>query len=204
LLSGLGGTVDFDTRSDPVLPDGGFRLVADGQLASRLWGSDYNYGKLTLAYDHYTLLPWRHVLAVRLFGGVVVGDAAPFFEQFFVGDLNRLLPPRALGLNFSTQPSRALLGLDAIRSERYAPIAGRAALEYAIPLWRGHKLVYGGDFFALVGVFAMTSFDQLRARDTSLGDAVPLDLTLDIGFRLDTYIGIFTLSVANAIGRIPF
>jgi len=205
VLSVLGVTVDFDTRSDPVLPEAGFRLVADGQLATRLWGSDYDYGKLTLGYDYYSRLPWRrHVLAVRLFGGVVVGDDAPFFEQFFVGDLNRLLPPRALGLNFSTQPSRALLGLDAIRSERYAPIAGRAALEYAIPLWRGHKLVYGGDFFALVGVFAMTSFDQLRARDTSLGDAVPLDLTLDIGFRLDTYIGIFTLSVANAIGRIPF
>jgi hypothetical protein len=29
-------------------------------------------------------------------------------------------------------------------------------------------------------------------------------LTADLGIRLDTYIGIFTLSVANAIGRIPF
>src|SRR5262249_35011523 len=180
LLSGLGVTVDFDTRSDPVLPDGGFRLVADGQLASRLWGSDYNYGKLTLAYDHYTLLPWRHVLAVRLFGGIVVGDDAPFFEQFFVGDLNRLLPPRALGLNFSTQPSRALLGLDAIRAARYEPIAGRAAVEYSIPLWRGHKLVYAGDLFGLVGVFALTSPAALGARDQPVGDVVPLDLTLDV------------------------
>jgi outer membrane protein assembly factor BamA len=203
LLSVFGVMVDFDTRDDPVSPEHGFRLALDGQLATRLWGSDYDYGRLTVAYDHFNRLPWRHhVLAVHLFGGVIVG-AAPFFEQFFVGDLNRLLPPRALGLNFSTQPSRALLGLDAIRDQRYDPIAGRAAIEYVIPLFRGHKLVYAGDFFALAGIFTLTSFDDLRQRDTSLGDALPFDLTFDIGVRLDTSIGIFSLSAGNAIGRLP-
>src|SRR5262249_9781210 len=95
-LSVLGVTADFDTRSDPVLPRAGFRLLVDGQLATQLWGSDYNYGKLTLVYDHYSGLPWRHVIALRLLGGVLIGDDAPFFEKFFVGDINRLLPPRAL------------------------------------------------------------------------------------------------------------
>jgi len=113
------------------------------------------------------------------------------------------LPPRALGLNFATQPSRALLGLDAIRDQRYDPIAGRAAIEYVIPLFRGRKLVYAGDFFALAGIFTLTSFDDLRQRDTSLGDALPFDLTFDIGVRLDTSIGIFSLSAGNAIGRLP-
>jgi outer membrane protein assembly factor BamA len=203
ILSAFDVSVEFDTRSDPVLPEHGFRLALDGQLSTALWGSDYEYGKLSLAYDHYGRMPFgHHVLAVRLLGGVIVGDA-PFFEQFFIGDLNRLLAPRALGLNFSTQPSRSLLGLDAIREQRYDPIAGRAALEYIIPLWRSHRLVYAGEFFAMGGVFALTSFDQLRARDRSLGDALPFDLTFDVGVRLDTTIGIFTLSVANLIGRIP-
>ena len=203
LLSVFGVLVDFDTRDDPVSPEHGFRLALDGQLATRLWASDYDYGKLTVAYDHFNRLPWRHhVLAVHLFGGVIVGDA-PLFEQFFVGDLNRLLPPRALGLNFSTLPSRALLGLDAIRDRRYDPIAGRAAVEYVIPLFRGHKMIYAGDFFALAGIFTLTSFDDLSQRDTSLGNALPLDLTFDIGVRLDTSIGIFSLSAGNAIGRLP-
>jgi outer membrane protein assembly factor BamA len=203
-LSIFGVTVDFDTRSDPVLPQTGFRLTVDGQLATRIWGSSYDYGKLTLAYDQYGRLPWHHVLALRLYGGVIVGDDAPFFEQFFIGDLNRLLPPRALGLNFSTQPSRALLGLPAIEAKRYEPIAARAAVEYIWPLWRGHGIVYGGDLFALAGLLTLTSFDAIAARDRSLENALPLDLTLDIGLRLDTSIGIFTLSIANALGRIPF
>ena len=33
---------------------------------------------------------------------------------------------------------------------------------------------------------------------------MPIDLTADLGLRLDTYIGIFTLSIANGLGRIPF
>ena len=41
-------------------------------------------------------------------------------------------------------------------------------------------------------------------RDADLGSAMPIDLTADLGLRLDTYIGIFTLSIANGLGRIPF
>ena len=46
--------------------------------------------------------------------------------------------------------------------------------------------------------------DDLRVRDVSPGQAIPADLTADVGLRLDTYVGIFTLSIANALGRIPF
>jgi hypothetical protein len=34
--------------------------------------------------------------------------------------------------------------------------------------------------------------------------ALPIDLTGDLGIRLDTYIGIFTVSIANALSRISF
>jgi hypothetical protein len=50
----------------------------------------------------------------------------------------------------------------------------------------------------------MANLDDLRVRDVSPGQAIPVDLTADLGLRLDTYVGIFTVSVANALGRIPF
>jgi hypothetical protein len=50
----------------------------------------------------------------------------------------------------------------------------------------------------------VSNLDYLRVRDVSPGQAIPADLTADVGLRLDTYVGIFTLSIANALGRIPF
>ena len=34
--------------------------------------------------------------------------------------------------------------------------------------------------------------------------SLPIDVTGDLGIRLDTYIGIFTLSIANALSRLSF
>ena len=34
--------------------------------------------------------------------------------------------------------------------------------------------------------------------------SLPIDLTGDLGLRLDTYVGIFTISIANALSRISF
>jgi len=144
----------------------------------------------------------RHVLGVHGFAGAILGDA-PYFERFFVGDLNLLLPPRALGLNFSTLPSRDFLGTS-VASHRYDNFAARLLLEYAVPLWRRHGFVYRGDAFVAFGAFAMANLDDLRVRDTAVGPALPADLTADLGLRLDTYVGIFTLSIANGLGRIPF
>jgi hypothetical protein len=45
--------------------------------------------------------------------------------------------------------------------------------------------------------------DDLGRAGASLGQRIPADFTADLGLRLDTYIGIFTLSVANALGRLP-
>ena len=79
----------------------------------------------------------------------------------------------------------------------------RALAEYAVPLWRRGRFFYRGDAFAAFGVFGLGSVDDLRLRDTSLRQSLPVDLTADLGLRLDTYIGIFTLSVANGLGRLP-
>jgi hypothetical protein len=144
----------------------------------------------------------RHVLGIHGFAGAIFGDA-PYFEQFFVGDLNQLLPPRALGINFSTLPSRNFLDTT-VASHRYEPFAARLLVEYAVPLWRRRHLVYRGDAFAAFGAFALGNLDDLRQRDVSFGRAIPADLTADLGLRFDTYVGIFTFSIGNLLGRIPF
>ncbi|HEY0706370.1 MAG TPA: hypothetical protein VGG33_06215, partial [Polyangia bacterium] len=75
---------------------------------------------------------------------------------------------------------------------------------YAVPLWRSGGFAYRGDIFAAFGVFGLADLEDLRARETGLAAATPIDLTADCGLRLDTYIGIFTLSIGNALGRLPF
>jgi hypothetical protein len=82
-------------------------------------------------------------------------------------------------------------------------VAARTLGEYAVPLWRRGGFLYRGDAFAAFGVFGLGSIDDLRLRDTSVRQALPIDLTADLGLRMDTYIGIFTLSVANGLGRLP-
>ncbi|MBL9015238.1 MAG: hypothetical protein JNL83_13730, partial [Myxococcales bacterium] len=43
---------------------------------------------------------------------------------------------------------------------------------------------------------------DLRARDASLYDAIPLDIYIDAGVRIDTDVGVFEVTVANALGRL--
>jgi outer membrane protein insertion porin family len=194
--------LDIDSRSDPVLPRSGHHVELSVEGSTSAVASSYSFLKAVAQSSVYLPFRWGHVFGLHVYLGGVWGDA-PYFDRFFVGDLNQLLPPRALGLNFSTQPSRDLLGTGA-DARRYENLAGRVLVEYAVPIWRRHGLLYRGDAFAAFGVFALTDPDALRNRDLSFSRALAADLTADLGIRLDTYIGIFTLSVANAIGRIPF
>jgi Outer membrane protein/protective antigen OMA87 len=201
-LGSLSVILDIDSRTDPVLPRGGHHLSLSVEAATSAFASSYGFVKGVAQASSYLPLRWGHVIGLHGYLGGIWGDA-PYFDRFFVGDLNQLLPPRALGLNFSTQPSHDFLGTG-IASHRYDDLAGRVLVEYAIPIWSRHGLLYRGDAFAAFGVFAVSNPDDLRNRDVPLSRAVATDLTADLGIRLDTYVGIFTLSVANAIGRIPF
>jgi outer membrane protein insertion porin family len=199
-LGSLSLILDIDSRTDPVLPRGGHHVSLSVEATTTAFASSYGFVKGVAQASNYFPLRWGHVIGIHGYLGGIWGDA-PYFDRFFVGDLNQLLPPRALGLNYSTQPSHDLLGTG-MAAHRYDNLAGRALIEYAIPIWSRHGLLYRGDAFAAFGVFAMSNPDDLR--DLSLSRAVATDLTADLGIRLDTTIGIFTLSVANAIGRIPF
>ncbi|HEY0705341.1 MAG TPA: BamA/TamA family outer membrane protein, partial [Polyangia bacterium] len=123
-LGSLTATLDLDTRSDPVMPARGRRLLLSLEAGLPVFGSTYSYAKGVAQGAVYFQTDAGHVIALHGFAGAILG-AAPYFTRFFVGDLNLLLPPRALGLNFSTQPSRNFLDTT-IAGRRYEQFAGRA------------------------------------------------------------------------------
>jgi len=201
-VGSITASVDLDTRSDPILPRSGMRIALSLEAASGLLGSSYDYVKTTVEGAFYRPMPRGHALGFHLFVGGIAGDA-PYFDRFFIGDLNLLLPRRALGINFSTLPSRNLLNTT-IAHHRYDQYAARALVEYAVPIWRRRGFIYGGDAFVGVGLLGMASpGDFVPPGDSGL-DSLPIDLTGDLGLRLDTYVGIFTISIANALTRTSF
>jgi len=202
-LGTVTASVDLDTRSDPILPRSGMRIALSLEAANGLLGSDYEYVKTVAEGSFYRPMPRGHALGFHLLLGGIAGDA-PYFDRFFIGDLNLLLPRRALGINFSTLPSRDLLNTS-IAHHRYDMYAGRALVEYAVPIWRHRGFVYGGDAFVAVGLLGMASPGDVRSPPGESGfHTLPIDLTGDLGIRLDTYIGIFTISIANALSRTSF
>jgi outer membrane protein insertion porin family len=191
----VGASLDYDTRSDPVLPRSGMRVALSVEAGISLLGSSYDYAKAVLDGSFYLKMPHGHALGFHLFAGAISGSA-PYFDRFFIGDLDLLLPRRALGINFSTQPAPNFLGTS-IAGQRYDNYAGRLLIEYAIPIWRHRGLVYGGDAFVAVGLLGLAS-------DEDMLTSPPIDLTGDLGLRLDTYVGVFTISIANVLSRSSF
>ena len=191
----LAASLDYDTRSDPVLPRSGMRLALSGEVGTSLLGSSYSYVKTVFNGSVYLKMPHGHALGFHLFAGSIEGNA-PYFDRFFIGDLDLLLPRRALGINFSTQPAPSFLGTS-IAAQRYDNYAGRFLIEYAVPVWRHHGWVYGGDAFVAFGVLGMAS-------DEDTLTSPPIALTGDLGLRLDTYVGVFTVSIANVLSRSSF
>lgn len=192
---------DRDTRIDPVLPFNGTRLVLVGELGHQLFGSDYDYTRLLARYEHWWPVHGRaHVVAVKLLGGMVLGNP-PLFEQLYASDFNRMLTPRAYGLVVSTEAAPNYLGTAADEA-RYGELGGVAAVEYSYRLFRRRSRIYGGDLFVGTGLWGLTRLADLGARDRGLYRSLPIDLFFDAGLRLDTEIGIFELTLANAFGRV--
>ena len=139
-------------------------------------------------------------LALGLLGGLILGDA-PRFDLLHAADMNRMMTPRAFGLLLSAESATDFLGNGADEAS-YGELGGAAAVEYSYRLFRRRRHIYGGNLFVGAGLWTVARRDQLR--DRGLADAVPLGLMLDAGLRLDTEIGIFELTIANALGRVQF
>jgi outer membrane protein assembly factor BamA len=194
---------DRDTRPDPILPHAGARILASAELGSALLGGSYDFATMFASYEQYWPVHGdKHAIGIKLAGGVVVGDA-PRFDRIHIADVDRMLTPRALGLVLSTAAPLSILGT---RDNKpiYGDLGGSATVEYAVQLFRGSgkRRVYGGDVFFGAGLWGLAERQDLRARDTGFYDSLPIDVYLDAGLRIDTDIGTFELTVANALGRL--
>ncbi len=191
-----------DTRDHQVLPSEGSLTDFTVELSTEVIGSDYDYSKFTLAHDTYFPLGKGHSIKLGLFGGLIMGDS-PFYNQFFVGDYSAFIPSRLLELNFSHLQS-ALLGTS-VQEMRYEDMVGNLNLEYSIPFYRGAGLIYGINGFVGAGIFAIASKEDLRTDPKGYEGykVVPMDLTFDLGVRIDTKIGVIIFSMSNLFRLIP-
>jgi outer membrane protein insertion porin family len=201
ITAGLG--LDRDTRSDPILPHAGGRITAAVELGTSALASDYDFATVFGRYEHWwPLRDERHTLGLRLAGGVVIGNA-PRFDRIHISDVNRMLTPRALGLVLSAASPLDIL---TTRDDKpsYGELGGGANVEYAVRLFRGSgkRRVYGGDLFLGAGLWGIAELADVQLRDTGVWRALPIDLYIDAGVRIDTDFGIFELTVANALGRL--
>lgn len=203
ILSTVRATLQHDTRDNPFLPTKGWFASVTGEIGLAPFGSDYGYQRLDASASRWWELPWKHVIRLELFGGAIAGDA-PFFEQYYVGDFSDFLPGRVLGLNFDRRPPPNFLDTD-IEEVRYGHYAGKIGTEYRIPLYRGQRAVYGIDFFGSAGVYGVAHRRDITdpPRGYSRLQLIPIDLTANLGFRMDTSAGGFAFAFSNIIGFVP-
>ena len=200
ILSTLHATFVNDTRDEPFLPTQGHRLLGSLDVAGAPLGSDYAYAKLVLRGSQWLRLPWRHVLQLDAFAGAIFGDA-PLFERFYVGDLTDLLPDRVLDLAFDRRPAPNFLRTDIVEL-RYGNFAAKLDAEYRVPIYRGTRSIYGVDLFGAVGIYLLANQEDLvsPAQGYTGFATWPVDLTFNLGLRVDTQAGGFVLGVSNLIG----
>jgi outer membrane protein assembly factor BamA len=203
-LSTLRTTFINDTRDEPFLPTQGRLVSAVLDASLTPLGSDYPYAKVVVQASQWLPLSWGHVLHLEAFAGGIFGNA-PLFERFYVGDLSDLLPDRVLDLNFDRRPAPNLLDTDIVEL-RYGNYAAKVDAEYRIPLYRGSRSIYGVDLYGTVGLYGVANESDLwnRPRGYKGFAAVPIDLTFDLGLRIDTQAGGFVLGIGNLVGFVPF
>jgi outer membrane protein assembly factor BamA len=204
VLSTLRATLDYDSRDHPFLPTRGWHASVTAEMGLLPAASDYEYQRVELSASRWWHLPWHdHVLRLELFAGGISGDA-PFFEQYYVGDFSDFLPSRVLGVNFDRRPPPNFLNTD-IAEVRYGNYAFKLAGEYRIPLFRGHRSIYGIDLFASAGMYGVASSRDIKSppRGYSGLAQIPVDVTGNLGFRMDTSAGGFVFAFSNVLGFVP-
>jgi outer membrane protein assembly factor BamA len=188
-LSSLTFKFERDTRDDYFMPTRGMHLVVSIELGSKIFGSDYEYSKYMIFFEHSFTLWLDHVLRLSVLGGLIqdVGAAgSPFFKRFFVGDhalflIDKGSLPRNLDVNFSEVVD-------------YGDLLGSVEAEYDVPLWSGGSYFYRGYFYAALNFCYVTKASFLASKDEWSG-RTKRPVSFDLGLKFDTPIGLFTLAL---------
>lgn len=202
-ISSIAGVIGYDSRNDPFLPKRGLKLALSAEFSSPIIGSSYSYTKFVFTYDQLFRLPWKHSIRLSFLAGIIAGHA-PFFERFYIGDLSDFISRRVLGMAFEHRRSPNALHTS-IKDMRYEDIAAKLSFEYVISLYSHKKGVYGVDFFVSFGLLTLARAKDLRMSRDAYEDVspFPLDLTTNVGFRMDTGVGYFEISLSNLLGLVP-
>jgi outer membrane protein insertion porin family len=204
VLSTLRGTLQVDTRDHPFLPTRGVLTTVTTEVGLLPAGRDYDYTRVDIQASRWFKLPWHeHVLRLSGFAGAIAGNA-PFFEQYYVGDFSDFLPDRVLGVTLDHRAPKNFLGTEIVEV-RYGKYAFDVNAEYRVPLYRGHHTVFGIDFFGSGGLYSVASDRDFThpPRGYSGFARFPLDLTFNLGFRMDTSAGGFVFAFSNLLGFLP-
>lgn len=203
VLSGIHASLTYDTRDAPFLPTRGILADLRGMVALSPLGSSYEFGRVEAGFAVWGTLPWGHVLSFDAEVGAIMGDA-PFFEKFYVGDYTDLLPDRILGLSPDRRQPPNLLSTNIIEV-RYGDYAAKIEGEYRIPLYQGGGAIYGIDFFTRAGLYGVAAARDLTDPPTGYSgfSQAPLDITYNLGLRVETYVGGFSVAFSNLFGLLP-
>jgi outer membrane protein assembly factor BamA len=203
ILSTLRTALSYDSRDEPILPTRGWYISLTGDTAFTPAGGDYGYTKVQLKLSRWWKMPWDHVVRLQLDYGGITGNA-PFFEKFYVGDFTDLLPDRVLDLTFDRRNAPNYLDTDIIEV-RYGDYALKLQGEYRIPLYHGHRSVYGVDLFGAAGIYGVASARDITDPPSGYHGfgKVPVDLTFNLGLRIDTSAGGFVFAFSNLLGLFP-
>ncbi|HLK45934.1 MAG TPA: BamA/TamA family outer membrane protein, partial [Acidimicrobiales bacterium] len=202
-LSTLRASLTYDSRDLPFLTRKGWLASAAITAGVPPLGSSYGYARVELSARRFWELPWKHVVDVSAFLGGIAGNA-PFFEQFYIGDFTDLLPDRVLDLTPDRRQPPNLLGTD-IKEVRFGDFAAKIDLEYRVPIFTGQRSVYGIDAFLSTGLWGVAARRDITDPPSGYSGAarIPVDLTYNVGIRLDTALGGATIAFSNLLGLIP-
>ena len=84
VISGLGGTLTYDSRDHELHPGSGTLLEVDAVVMAAAFGSDADYEALKLVYRKYVGIGGSHVLAFRATGCFMAGDV-PYLDLCYYG-----------------------------------------------------------------------------------------------------------------------
>jgi len=195
--------IALDERDNPGLPTQGRHVFVNADLGTQLLGGSYDFVRVQAGWREWFRLPEAtHALRIGLFAGAAVGDI-PFFYRFYVADMSDLIPARVLEQNLDRRAPPNLLDTS-VREMRAQELAGRIDVEYSLWLYESRDEVRGVQLYGLVGVYALLDTeDLLVAIPGYQGFArVPIDLTFDVGVRVDTVVGVFSFGFSSLLGFI--
>jgi outer membrane protein assembly factor BamA len=202
-LSTLRASLAYDSRDMPFLTRRGWLASASITAGVPPLGSTYAYARIELGAQRWWQLPFGHVIRASAFLGGIAGDA-PFFEKFYIGDFTDLIPDRVLDLTPDRRQPPNYFNTD-IGEVRFGEYAAKLDLEYRVPLYAGRHAVYGIDLFASTGLWSVAGRRDLTDPPSGYTGLrrVPIDLTYNLGIRLDTALGGATIALSNLLGLVP-